>query len=100
MSDCTADLASWLPLSQLALVLLSEIKQARSSKFSDYLALLPDQVDVPALWSEAELNQLKCGYFIEQVWCAGLSCSRFTLPGTQRVNSCIAACSCAIDACS
>jgi hypothetical protein len=58
-----------LPVSlmQLALVLLSEVKQGRASKFSDYLALLPDQVDVPALWNEEELQQLRCPYFIEQV---------------------------------
>ncbi|KAF6250640.1 hypothetical protein COO60DRAFT_1646404 [Scenedesmus sp. NREL 46B-D3] len=73
-----ADVWQQLPwYAQLALVLLSEIKQARSSKFSDYLALLPDQVDVPALWSEAELNQLKCGYFIEQLlWALSVTRSR------------------------
>ncbi|WIA33481.1 hypothetical protein OEZ86_006609 [Tetradesmus obliquus] len=51
---------------QLALVLLSELQQGKSSKFADYSALLPEQVDVPALWSEEELQQLRCPYFIEQ----------------------------------
>ncbi|WIA13342.1 hypothetical protein OEZ85_006924 [Tetradesmus obliquus] len=54
---------------QLALVLLSELQQGMSSKFADYSALLPEQVDVPALWSEEELQQLRCPYFIEQSEC-------------------------------
>jgi hypothetical protein len=54
-------------LLQLALVLLSEVKQGRASKFWDYLALLPGQVDVPALWSNEEIQQLRCPYFIEDV---------------------------------
>jgi hypothetical protein len=29
-------------------------------------------VDVPVLWSEAEVQQLQCGYFIEQVCSATL----------------------------
>jgi hypothetical protein len=56
-----------LSLTQLALVLLSEVKQGQASKFSDYLALLPEQVEVPALWTEEELQQLRCPYFIQQV---------------------------------
>jgi putative effector of murein hydrolase LrgA (UPF0299 family) len=56
-----------LHLLQLAVVLLSELQQGRSSKFLDYLALLPDQIDVPALWSQEELQQLRCRYFIQQV---------------------------------
>uniref|UniRef100_A0A383VDZ6 SET domain-containing protein n=1 Tax=Tetradesmus obliquus TaxID=3088 RepID=A0A383VDZ6_TETOB len=63
-----ADMWQQLPwYAQLALVLLSELQQGKSSKFADYSALLPEQVDVPALWSEEELQQLRCPYFIEQV---------------------------------
>lgn len=67
---CTTRLTPPPPvLHQLALILLEEKVQARSSRFADYLAVLPREVDVPVLWSDSELQQLRCAYFIEQVGC-------------------------------
>lgn len=52
---------------QLALTLLNEQRQGADSKWCAYIRQLPTAVDVPVLWSEAEVQQLQCGYFIEQV---------------------------------
>lgn len=63
---------------QLALTILSEWRQGSASKWADYIKQLPEAVDVPALWSDAELQQLRCGYFIEQVWLRACHCSCFS----------------------
>ena len=61
---------------QMALTLLHEVVQGPASKFADYCKQLPAAVDAPVLWQEEALQQLRCGYFIEQVcepamWLAG-----------------------------
>jgi hypothetical protein len=52
---------------QLALTLLSEQQQGSASKWADYIRTLPAAVDAPVLWSEADVAQLQCPYFIQQV---------------------------------
>lgn len=65
---CPAPTWQQLPWqSQLALTLLAEVLQGRASKWSDYLAVLPADVDLPAVWSDREVEQLQCAYFIQQV---------------------------------
>eukprot|EP00878_Enallax_costatus_P019938 GHUV01021053.1.p1 GENE.GHUV01021053.1~~GHUV01021053.1.p1 ORF type:complete len:380 (+),score=103.11 GHUV01021053.1:21-1160(+) len=52
---------------RIALLILDEVKQGSTSKFADYVRVLPQQIDVPVLWSAEELLQLHCKYFIKQV---------------------------------
>lgn len=52
---------------QLALTLLSEQQKGAASKWADYIRLLPGSVDVPVLWSQPQLQQLQCAYFVETV---------------------------------
>lgn len=52
---------------QLALTLLSEQQQASASKWADYIRMLPAAVDTPVLWTEAEVAELQCPYFMQQV---------------------------------
>lgn len=52
---------------QLALTLLHEAHLGPASKWADYIKQLPTAVDVPVLWSDQEVQQLACGYFISQV---------------------------------
>lgn len=63
---------------QLALTILSEWQQGSASKWADYIKQLPAAVDVPALWRDAELQQLRCGYFIEQVGLRSCHCGFFS----------------------
>lgn len=52
---------------QIALVVLECSKQGSGSRFADYVKVLPQSVDVPVLWTEEEVEQLRCQYFVEQV---------------------------------
>lgn len=66
---------------QLALTLLGEQRLGPASKWADYIRQLPGDVDVPVVWGEAEVQQLQCAYFIEQV--SGVpQAGRTTQPGT------------------
>ncbi|KAF8058076.1 hypothetical protein HT031_005736 [Scenedesmus sp. PABB004] len=62
--------AEWAGLAwpaRLALVLLAEVARGGSSPWAEYVAVLPRApVDVPALWSDDEVAQLRCPYFMEQ----------------------------------
>lgn len=64
-----AELWQQLPWpAQLALTLLQEVSLGARSQWADYVALLPAHVDLPATaWSEANIDQLKCRYFIAEV---------------------------------
>jgi hypothetical protein len=52
---------------QLALLLLAEACKGPGSRYAEYIKTLPTHIDVPALWTDEDLQQLKCQYFIEQV---------------------------------
>eukprot|EP00775_Hariotina_reticulata_P013495 gene13494-13620_t len=54
---------------QLALLVLAEARKGPGSPYAEYIKTLPGFIDVPALWKDEELQQLKCQYFIEQSEC-------------------------------
>lgn len=59
---------------QLALTLLSEQQQASASKWADYIRTLPAAVDAPVLWTEAQVAELQCPYFMQQVGSGSVPC--------------------------
>lgn len=69
---------------QLALTLLAEQRQGQGSKWADYIRQLPaaGDVDVPVVWGEAEVQQLQCAYFIEQVSGSMPQADRMTQSGS------------------
>ena len=56
---------------RLALRLCVEQKLGSSSEYAAAVAVLPDVVDLPVIWSEEEVLQLQCPHMIQMVGAKG-----------------------------